>query len=69
MTTSPKSLRLIYIIHSYSNRSLSLSSLMVVNNLFKEASTNFELVMALTKANTVLFLSLQILSEISFTIL
>ena len=69
MTTSPKSLRLIYIIHSYSKRSLSLSSLMVVNNLFKEASTNFELVMALTKANTVLFLSLQILSEISFTIL
>lgn len=69
MTTSPKSLRLIYIIHSYSNRSLSLSSLMVVNNLFKEASTNLELVMALTKANTVLFLSLQILSEISFTIL
>lgn len=69
MTTSPKSLRLIYIIHSYSKRSLSLSSLMVVNNLFKEASTNLELVMALTKANTVLFLSLQILSEISFTIL
>lgn len=69
MTTSPKSLRLIYIIHSYSKRSLSLSSLMVVNNLFKEASTNLELVMALTKANTVLFLSLQILSETSFTIL